>query len=86
MARVSEAFSLGPHAAHVELGGAPLGSGARRRLTLDVMDARWADRLVSERAAGAEDPEHSPASRWSAGDVNFELELRKAGGYVDKSG
>lgn len=61
---MAASFGIGPHAAHVELGGRPLRPRERRRLTLDVMDAnRFAEMLRGNKATGGDKAE---AEKWAA--------------------
>ena len=77
---VCEAFTLGPYAAHQELGGRPMGPRGRRKLTTHVMDARRADALHREMIGtkGDKDATKAMLERWTSGDHAFYREMMHA--------
>lgn len=85
VAIVSQTFGLGPHDAHEELGGRPLGPRGRRLLTMRTLDAMRAERLREEFNTSKRGKEAADATvgRWSAGDHEFFKELRALAGFVD---
>lgn len=85
VAIVAQTFNLGPHDAHEELGGRPLGPRGRRRLTMRVLDAMRAERLREQfnTSKQGEDAAKATVGTWSASDHEFFKELRALAGFVD---
>jgi len=81
VAAVAHTFGLGPHDAHLELGGRPLHPRERRRLTMQVMEATLADQLHRDfmGTGGDEKASENLMARWSEADHLFYKELRESG-------